>query len=55
MLIFCAWHVKYFGEPKLLDEKPPYENKDVTHGICPDCVKKAEEQDADNPPKPRTP
>lgn len=25
---------------KLLGEIPPYEDKRITHGLCPDCVKK---------------
>ena len=31
MQIVCAWCGKTMGE------KPPYENKGVTHTICPDC------------------
>ena len=31
MIIKCAWCGKYMGE------KEPYEDKSVTHGICPEC------------------
>jgi hypothetical protein len=31
MIIRCAWCGKYMGE------KPPYEDKSVTHSICPEC------------------
>jgi antirestriction protein ArdC len=31
MIIKCAWCGKYMGE------KPPYEDKSVTHSICPEC------------------
>jgi len=31
LIIKCAWCGKYLGE------KEPYEDKSVTHGICPEC------------------
>ena len=31
LVIKCAWCGKYLGE------KEPYEDKSVTHGICPEC------------------
>ncbi|MFA5401242.1 MAG: hypothetical protein WC359_12415 [Dehalococcoidia bacterium] len=34
MIVKCAWCSKEMGE------KPPYENKEVTHGICEECQKK---------------
>ena len=34
LIIKCAWCGKYLGE------KPPYEDKSVTHSICPQCRKK---------------
>jgi len=34
MKVVCAWCQKDMGE------KPPYEDKGVTHGICPECQKK---------------
>ena len=33
MKIVCAWCDKDMGE------KPPYEDKGVTHGICPECYR----------------
>lgn len=34
MIVKCAWCGKIIGE------KEPLEDKSVTHGICPECVKK---------------
>ena len=34
MIIQCAWCGKYMGE------KPPYEDKSVTHTICDECIAK---------------
>ena len=34
LVIKCAWCGKYLGE------KEPYEDKSVTHGICPECREK---------------
>jgi len=34
MIIKCAWCGKYMGE------KPPYEDKGITHSICPECKAK---------------
>lgn len=34
MKIVCAWCGKDMGE------KPPFEDKSVTHGMCPECYKK---------------
>ncbi len=34
LVIKCAWCGKYMGE------KEPYEDKSVTHGICPECLAK---------------
>ncbi|MDP3879982.1 MAG: hypothetical protein Q8Q07_06745 [Dehalococcoidales bacterium] len=34
LIIKCAWCGKYLGE------KEPYEDKSVTHGICPECLAK---------------
>lgn len=34
MLVVCAWCQRTLGE------KPPLEDKSVTHTICPDCLKK---------------
>jgi len=34
MIIKCAWCGKYMGE------KPPYEDKSITHSICPECKAK---------------
>jgi hypothetical protein len=31
LVIKCAWCGKYMGE------KEPYDDKSVTHGICPEC------------------
>jgi len=31
LIVRCAWCGKYLGE------KEPYEDKSVTHGICPEC------------------
>jgi len=39
MIIICAWCGKRLGE------KPPLEDKSVTHGICTKCAK---ELDADD-------
>ena len=30
----CAWCKKDMGE------KPPLEDKSITHGICPECLRK---------------
>ena len=34
MIVKCAWCGKKLGE------KPPYEDKDETHAICDECLKK---------------
>lgn len=34
MIRLCAWCGKTIGE------KPPYEDKGVTHGMCPECYEK---------------
>ncbi len=34
MKIVCAWCGKEMGE------KPPLNNKETTHSICPECYKK---------------
>ena len=39
MKIICAWCGKHLGE------KPPYDDDSVTHGICAECARKAEEDD----------
>lgn len=39
MIRICAWCEKFLGE------KPPYEDKSITHTICPECAKKMEEDD----------
>lgn len=33
MTIFCSWCKKFMGE------KEPKEDKSITHGICPECMK----------------
>lgn len=38
MKVVCAWCGKDEGET------PPYEDKSTTHGICPDCAKRVEEE-----------
>ena len=38
MKIVCAWCKKKMGE------KPPLKDKRVTHGMCTDCAKKANEE-----------
>lgn len=42
LVIKCAWCGKYLGE------KEPYEDKSVTHGICPECRKKYFPKKKDN-------
>lgn len=37
MKVYCAWHNKNFGEELLMGEKPPLEDKSITHGICSVC------------------
>lgn len=37
MIVKCAWCGKDMGE------KPPYEDKSITHGICDECYRKAVE------------
>lgn len=34
MIVKCGWC------PKVLDEKEPFEDKSVTHGICISCAEK---------------
>jgi len=38
MKVVCAWHKKNFGAELAMGEKPPFEDKSVTHGICPVCA-----------------
>lgn len=38
MKIICAWDGKEMGE------KPPYENKSITHGICAECLAKMQKE-----------
>jgi hypothetical protein len=42
LVIKCAWCGKYLGE------KEPYEDKSVTHGICPECRAKYFPKKKDN-------
>jgi DNA-directed RNA polymerase subunit RPC12/RpoP len=42
MIVICAWCGKKLGE------KPPYDDKRVTHGICAKCAKKMEEEAGDD-------
>ena len=37
---------------KIMGEKEPLENKSITHGICPDCNRKLEEQEKLNENQP---
>lgn len=51
-VIICAWHERYFDQPKVLSRKyvvgigAPI----VSHGICPECAKiaKAEIKEGDD-------
>jgi len=38
MISICAWCGKVMGE------KPPYQDKSVTHGICEKCLAKWEKE-----------
>lgn len=42
LVVKCAWCGKYLGE------KEPYEDKSVTHGICPECREKYFPKKKDN-------
>jgi len=41
MIIQCSWCKRKMGE------KPPIEDKRITHGICSECVNKLEEENYD--------